>query len=60
MDEKLTYFNCGDWVESYTALVESDSGQMSIIRWAEESVHLLQEDRTLEKGGDNGRLAPAG
>lgn len=27
------YLNCGDWVESCTAILESDTGELSIIRW---------------------------
>ncbi len=27
------YLNCGDWVESATALVETHEGEMKIIRW---------------------------
>ena len=29
----LTYMNCGDWVESCTALVEHADGRWEIIRW---------------------------
>ena len=29
----LRYMNCGDWVESCTALVESYDGEFEIIRW---------------------------
>ncbi len=29
------YFNCGDWVESCTALVEDGAGEVHIIRWLE-------------------------
>jgi UDP-2,3-diacylglucosamine pyrophosphatase LpxH len=29
------YLNCGDWVESCTALVETLSGEMQILRWNE-------------------------
>lgn len=29
----VQYLNCGDWVESCTALVESRSGNISIIKW---------------------------
>lgn len=32
----VRYMNCGDWVESCTALVEDDEGQFSIIHWREE------------------------
>lgn len=35
--EGITYMNCGDWVESCTALVEDEHGQFSIIDWTAES-----------------------
>ena len=31
------YLNCGDWVESCTAVVESPEGQLRIIRWTDPS-----------------------
>lgn len=31
----IIYANCGDWVESLTALVENDQGELNIIHWAE-------------------------
>jgi UDP-2,3-diacylglucosamine pyrophosphatase LpxH len=31
--EGIHYLNCGDWVESCTAIVESHSGELRIIRW---------------------------
>ena len=31
----VTYHNCGDWVESCTALVEDFNGQIRILRWVE-------------------------
>ena len=31
----VTYHNCGDWVESCTALVEQPGGEIELIRWAE-------------------------
>lgn len=33
---KVTYHNCGDWVESCTALAEDENGNISIINWVEE------------------------
>lgn len=30
---RLHYLNCGDWVESCTALVENESGELQIVRW---------------------------
>jgi UDP-2,3-diacylglucosamine pyrophosphatase LpxH len=32
----ICYMNCGDWVESCTALVEDDNGHFQIISWASE------------------------
>ena len=32
----IRYMNCGDWVESCTALVEDESGEFRIIDWASE------------------------
>lgn len=29
----ITYMNCGDWVESCTALVEHHNGTFEIIDW---------------------------
>ena len=31
----IDYHNCGDWVESHTALVENHDGTFEIINWAE-------------------------
>jgi len=31
----ITYLNCGDWVESCTALAETFDGRFEIIRWAD-------------------------
>ena len=42
----IDYFNCGDWVESATALVETMNGDFEIINWgdiekARENIRLL-------------------
>jgi len=29
----IVYLNCGDWVDSCTAIVEHDSGAMELVRW---------------------------
>lgn len=34
MIDGVHYLNCGDWVESCTALVEHESGEMEIVRWS--------------------------
>lgn len=31
----INYYNCGDWVESCTALIEDEQGELQLIRWAE-------------------------
>lgn len=41
MEFKKTYCNCGDWVESCTALTEDFSGRISIIHWLEDRGRLL-------------------
>jgi len=41
--EGTLYANCGDWVESCTALVEDDKGQLRVVHWIEESAFLLQD-----------------
>ncbi|MEX0613361.1 MAG: UDP-2,3-diacylglucosamine diphosphatase, partial [Pirellulales bacterium] len=33
---ELTYYNCGDWVESCTALLEHDNGEMELVRYHED------------------------
>lgn len=41
IDERL-YCNCGDWVESCTALVESQHGQLDIVHWADHKHSIKQ------------------
>lgn len=38
--EAITYMNCGDWVESCTALIEHDDGRMELLQWRERSTSL--------------------
>jgi UDP-2,3-diacylglucosamine pyrophosphatase LpxH len=33
--EKIDYYNCGDWVESCTAIVETVEGEMKLLQWVE-------------------------
>ena len=48
-DYGVAYFNCGDWVESCTALVEHHDGRFQILRWAERTPqHLLEVTRRRE------------
>lgn len=32
----IRYYNCGDWVESCTALIEDDAGELQIVHWTEQ------------------------
>jgi UDP-2,3-diacylglucosamine pyrophosphatase LpxH len=39
----IAYINCGDWVDSCTAIIERESGAMELVRWGiegEKVVHL--------------------
>ena len=38
---EVSYMNCGDWVESCTALVERTDGQFEILRWGQPEVTVL-------------------
>lgn len=53
----VQYLNCGDWVESCTALVEHFDGRLEIIRWAE-SGHEVPPVRRFAGASSDG--APAG
>ena len=39
-DFGIAYYNCGDWVESCTALVEHHDGRFELIRWTDPAVQL--------------------
>ncbi|MFV0368101.1 MAG: UDP-2,3-diacylglucosamine diphosphatase [Hyphomicrobiaceae bacterium] len=39
------YLNCGDWVESCTAILEHDGGRMEVVRWTTEAEIKHQELR---------------
>jgi UDP-2,3-diacylglucosamine pyrophosphatase LpxH len=41
MEFGKAYANCGDWVESCTALAEDFQGNMTLIHWLEDSYRLL-------------------
>lgn len=44
-DFGLTYVNCGDWVESCTAVAEHDDGQLEVINWANRAEPAALEPR---------------
>jgi UDP-2,3-diacylglucosamine pyrophosphatase LpxH len=39
----IHYLNCGDWVESCTAIVETLEGELRIVRWPERSLQPIAE-----------------
>jgi UDP-2,3-diacylglucosamine pyrophosphatase LpxH len=41
----VLYCNCGDWVESLTALVETEAGELQILRWHEVIPSDLPDDQ---------------
>jgi UDP-2,3-diacylglucosamine pyrophosphatase LpxH len=40
----VTYYNCGDWVESCTALTEDMNGRIQVVRWVQLD-HLNQDSQ---------------
>lgn len=38
----ITYMNCGDWVESCTALVEHHDGRIELLQWREQATSLKE------------------
>jgi UDP-2,3-diacylglucosamine pyrophosphatase LpxH len=41
----ITYINCGDWVDSCTAVVEHWDGRMELVRWSEPMARLPEPAR---------------
>lgn len=42
--DDIIYCNCGDWVESCTALVETHQGKMELLHWTDRQESLKQHD----------------
>ncbi|MFO1351772.1 MAG: UDP-2,3-diacylglucosamine diphosphatase [Gammaproteobacteria bacterium] len=55
----LVYANCGDWVESCTALAEDYDGKLRVIHWVEESAALIGTEPEISWEADGGRPAPS-
>jgi UDP-2,3-diacylglucosamine pyrophosphatase LpxH len=36
--EGVHYLNCGDWVESCTAIIEAHDGRLRVVRWGERAL----------------------
>jgi UDP-2,3-diacylglucosamine pyrophosphatase LpxH len=47
----MTYMNCGDWVESCTALVETEAGEFRIIEWNKERAGVIERFKDVPDDG---------
>ncbi|MCU7932960.1 MAG: UDP-2,3-diacylglucosamine diphosphatase [Candidatus Thiodiazotropha sp. (ex Codakia rugifera)] len=57
--EGLTYANCGDWVESCTALAEEPDGTLKLIHWIDQSMQLLDgKEQHYADSDSDGRVVP--
>ena len=52
----VNYYNCGDWVESCTALVEGDDGILSMLNYHPCSVDQISRNRMTESLPDEQSL----
>ncbi|PYK49251.1 MAG: UDP-2,3-diacylglucosamine hydrolase, partial [Verrucomicrobia bacterium] len=50
------YYNCGDWVESCTALVEGDDGILSVLNYLPFSGDRMSRNRMTESLSDEQSL----
>ena len=55
----IRYANCGDWVESCTALAEDEDGKLRLIHWLEESAELIDGVQPHEDSNRDRRVVPA-
>ncbi|MDZ4730032.1 MAG: UDP-2,3-diacylglucosamine diphosphatase [Xanthomonadales bacterium] len=53
----LTYMNCGDWVESCTALVEHRDGRIELLQWREKAKSLKADQVPMNEPDLQGRAA---
>jgi UDP-2,3-diacylglucosamine pyrophosphatase LpxH len=61
-DAGLCYINCGDWVESCTAVVEHFDGRFEIVKWISRGPRLDESDLVAAPATTQTRLesAPGG
>ena len=57
--EEIRYANCGDWVESCTALAEEEDGSLRLIHWVEESAELIDARQKYENRNRDRRVVAA-
>jgi UDP-2,3-diacylglucosamine pyrophosphatase LpxH len=43
--DDIEYINCGDWVESCTAIAEHESGELELLHWVDRVYELPIEER---------------
>jgi UDP-2,3-diacylglucosamine pyrophosphatase LpxH len=55
----VTYMNCGDWVESCTALVEDHDGSFRIISWRQERLSTGHDTKVTTIGSRSADQAAA-
>jgi UDP-2,3-diacylglucosamine pyrophosphatase LpxH len=55
----IAYYNCGDWVESCTALVEGDDGIVALVNYHPFSAARAVENRTVELTGRDNEIRMA-
>lgn len=48
---EIEYLNCGDWVESHTALVEHYSGEVTLLRWGDNAVAVAGQGSVAQGNG---------
>jgi UDP-2,3-diacylglucosamine pyrophosphatase LpxH len=53
----ITYINCGDWVDSCTAIVEHRDGRMALVEWGVEQQPAAQPELALEPAPEDGARA---
>jgi len=44
----IDYYNCGDWIDSCTVLVEHCTGDLSLLRWSEMLEHQSEKKKRLK------------
>ena len=54
----VSYYNCGDWVESCTALVEHDDGRFELLKGLDFNAEMRQLDEGEEDDVDPWLVAP--
>jgi hypothetical protein len=54
----LSYVNCGDWVDSCTAIVEHDDGSLELIAWGSSGQIESEPDRQPDIQSEVTQISP--